>query len=198
MTSGSVPQDIGEQELVAVPVDIEGLVEGYFCPEFVAAAQIHENFILDTLGRVSGQLNFFPGSKVLTALIRPMVPIEARSSKPIPVFFKFPGNINHQPQIAFDENSFDGVTLGPAFLSNRLLLPPKGAEAVPRGCPQTKSPGAGPTDPTTCKNNVQDQRSLTANSSSSLTFLPIIHGKSQCLMGQRALVFWPHRGIDLS
>ena len=46
---------------------------------------------------------FFSGEKVLTALMRPMVPMEIRSSMLMPVDFKLFGDVDHQPQVVLDQ-----------------------------------------------------------------------------------------------
>ena len=75
---------------------------------------------------------FFVGSKVLTALISPIVPMEIMSSMPAVGVSNFFGNVHDQPQIMCDEQvPCLRLPPGQRIQGGALLLRRQGAAA---GC----------------------------------------------------------------
>ena len=54
---GVAAQQVGEQQLVAVPVHVEGVVDGHLVAQLGAFPKVHQDFILNAPAGVGGQLD---------------------------------------------------------------------------------------------------------------------------------------------
>ena len=121
------PQNVGEEELVAVPVGAQGLVKGDLALLPRGFPQVHEDLVLNAPGGVGGQLDLLgrlvgahrldqadgaDGDQVLD--------VDPRVLKP-------PGDVHHQAEVVLDEGAGGAlVPLGQALDELALLLPVQG------------------------------------------------------------------------
>ena len=96
-------QHVGQQQLLAVPVGVQGLVKADLRALGGIFPQVHEDLILDAAGGVGGQLDVLVGPKGVDGLD------EADGADGDQVLdvdagvLKAAGNVHHQPQIPLDE-----------------------------------------------------------------------------------------------
>ena len=124
---GHVPvgaKDVRQQELIAVPVHRQGLVDGDVMAQVVCLPQRHQDFILDAARGIGGQLNALGGLEGVDGLDEPDGAngdevLHADSAALI-----LSRNIDHQPQVVFDELvAHGGIAGGQAGQQFGLALP---------------------------------------------------------------------------
>lgn len=101
---GIAAQNIGEEQLVAVPIDVEGLVDGELVAQLGIFAQMHENFVLDAAGGIGRKLDVPGGAKGVDRLDEPDGADADEILDPHPGIFKFARDIDHQAEIVGDEH----------------------------------------------------------------------------------------------
>ena len=96
-------QHIAEQQLLAVPVGVQRLVEADLHAAAAVLPQVHEYLVFDAAGGVGGQLDILVGTKRVDGLDQPdgadgdqVLDVDAG-------VLKAAGNVHHQPQIPLDE-----------------------------------------------------------------------------------------------
>ena len=117
-------QHVGQQQLLAVPVGVQGLVKADLRALGGIFPQVHEDLIFDAAGGVGGQLDVLVGPKGVDGLDEAdgadgdqVLDVDAGVLKPA-------GDVHHQPQVSLDEG-LTGQQL-PSLQAGdplRLLLP---------------------------------------------------------------------------
>ena len=90
-------QDIRQQEFIAVPVHVEGLIDGKLVSQLGILAQIHQNFVFDTAGGIGGELDIAAGTEGVDRLDQTDCPDGDQVLDPHPRAFEFAGDVHHQP-----------------------------------------------------------------------------------------------------
>ena len=96
-------QHIGEQQLVAVPIHVEGIVDGNLVAQLGMLAQKHEDLIFDAARSIGGQLDVALRAECVHSLDEADGAdgdeiLHARVAR-----FIFPGYVDDKPQIVCDE-----------------------------------------------------------------------------------------------
>ena len=116
------PQDVGEQQLVAVPVGRKRLVDGDLATELGIFPQHHKDFVFDAPGGVCRQLDLLVRTEGLHCLDETDGADGDEILQPQPGGFELFGNVDHQAQIVDDK----GLPCGGVALvqpgKNRLFL----------------------------------------------------------------------------
>ena len=100
---GLAAQKVGEQQLVAVPVHVQGVVDGDLVAQLGALPQVHQDLVLDAPAGVGGQLDV---PLYLEGVHRLDEPDGANGDQVLHAgagTFKLFGDVHHQPQVVGDE-----------------------------------------------------------------------------------------------
>ena len=99
------PQNIAEQQLIAVPVHVQRFIEAHLALALRATPQIHQNLVLDAARRIGCQFDIFVYLEGVHRFDQPdradrdqILHIDAR-------VLEFFGNVHDQPQIVLDQHA---------------------------------------------------------------------------------------------
>ena len=89
-------QNVGKQQLVAVLVHIQRLVDGHFLPQAGGFSDEHENFVFNAFGSVGGQLDAFVRTEGVDGLYQSYGADGDQILNVDTGVFKFFGNVHDQ------------------------------------------------------------------------------------------------------
>ena len=115
------PQNIGKQQFISIPVNIQRFIQGNFTFRFARSSQIHEDLILDAPGRISRQFDVFFDLKRVHCLDQPDRPYGDQILNIDPRAFELSGNVHDQPEIMLDQK-ISGLLAASHERPHRLLL----------------------------------------------------------------------------
>src|SRR5690606_10222671 len=116
-------KNIGKEQFIAIPVDIQGFVKGDFGTHLVVSPKIHQNFIFDATGSVSSQLDPLGGIKGVDGFDQADGPNGNQVFDVDPGIFKLARNVDNQPKVALNQHSPNsGVSAGELLQQKRLFL----------------------------------------------------------------------------
>src|SRR5690606_14021762 len=102
-------EDVRKQQLVSVPVRIEGFIEADFCPGLAIPPQVHQDLVFDTPRGVRCQFDLFRRVERVDCLDETDGPDGDQVFNRHARIFKLARDINDEPQIPFDQYAADGT-----------------------------------------------------------------------------------------
>ena len=96
-------QDVGEQQLVPVPVHVERLVKRYLQPQPVGAAQVHEDLVLDAARGIGRQLDLLVRVERVDRLDQADGADGDQILDAHAGVLKLPCDVRHQAQVVLDQ-----------------------------------------------------------------------------------------------